>query len=291
MGELAASPQILALSSALCSAIGTMLIQRGLRRSNFYAGFWLNVAVGAVGLWGAVLLFVPPAEWDWRGLPYFIVSGVVGTACGRLFRVASIEKVGAPVAAAISNLAPLIATGLAIALLHERVTLAILSGTLVIVCGTVLLSASGKQVGFPPRYLVYPFLAATCFGLVQIVRKLGLSEAGPVFDAALNITAALVASTAFVVASGKWRALQVGRDSFGYLVAGGAAENVGVLLVIVALGYGEVSVVSPLSATAPLFVLALALLFPSDTVRLGWRVASGIGLIVAGVLLLTGWRQ
>src|SRR5438105_2061900 len=73
-GGLVQSPQVLALTSALCSAIGTMLIQRGLRRSNFYAGFWLNVAVGVVGLWGAVLLFVPPSEWDWRGLPYFIVS-------------------------------------------------------------------------------------------------------------------------------------------------------------------------------------------------------------------------
>jgi uncharacterized membrane protein len=287
---MAASPQVLSLVSALCSAIGTMLIQRGLRRSNFYAGFWLNVAVGVVGLWGAVLLFVPTSEWDWRGLPYFIFSGVVGTACGRLFRVAAIEKVGAPVAAAISNLAPLIATGLAIVLLHEQVTLAILSGTLVIVCGTVLLSVSGKQVGFPPRYLIYPFLAATCFGLVQIVRKLGLSEAGPVFDAALNITAALVASTAFVVASGNWRALKVDRGSFGYLVAGGAFENFGVLLVIVALGYGDVSVVSPLSATAPLFVLVLALLLPNDSPKLGWRVASGIVLIVLGVFLLTGWK-
>jgi len=284
------SPQVLSLTSALCSAIGTMLIQRGLRRSNFYAGFWLNVAVGVVGLWSAVLLFVPTSEWDWRGLPYFIVSGVVGTACGRLFRVAAIEKVGAPVAAAISNLAPLIATGLAIVLLNERVTLAILAGTLVIVCGTVLLSLSGKQVGFPPRYLIYPFLAATCFGLVQIVRKLGLSGAGPVFDAALNITAALVASTAFIIASGNWRALKVDRGSFGYLVAGGAAENLGVLLVIVALGFGEVSVVSPLSATAPLFVLVLALIFPSDAPKIGWRVASGIVLIVLGVFLLSGWK-
>jgi uncharacterized membrane protein len=284
---MAESPQILSLGSALFSAIGTMLIQRGLRRSNFYAGFWLNVAVGVVGLWCAVLLFVPPSEWDWSGLPYFIVSGVVGTACGRLFRVAAIEKVGAPVAAAISNLAPLIATALAIVLLHERVTLAILTGTLVIVGGTVLLSLSGKQIGFPRKYLIYPFLAATCFGLVQIVRKMGLSGAGPVFDAALNTTAALVASSAFMVASGNWRALKVDRGSFGFLVSGGAFENLGVLLVIVALGYGEVSVVSPLSATAPLFVLALALIFPSDAPKIGWRVASGIVLIVLGVFLLT----
>ncbi len=265
-----------------------MLIQRGLRRSNFYAGFWINVTVGVVGLWFAVLLFVPREDYDWRALPYFAFSGVVGTAAGRLFRVAAIEKVGAPVAASILNLSPLIATGLAIVLLSERVTFAILTGTLLIVLGTVLLSLSGKHVGFPARYLIYPFLGASCFGLVQIARKLGLSHAGPIFDAALNITAAMVAATAFVFASGNRRALVCDRASLLYLIGGGAAENTSVLLVIVALGLGDVSVVSPLAATAPLFVLLLAFLFPSGVHRLGWRVATGTLLIVLGAFLLMG---
>ena len=43
-------PQALALSSALCTASATLLIQRGLQRSNFYAGAWINVVVGAVAL-------------------------------------------------------------------------------------------------------------------------------------------------------------------------------------------------------------------------------------------------
>ena len=59
------------------------------------------------------------------------------TSCPMLFRFVSIEKVGASVAAAITNLNPFIATGLAILLLGERVTLPILLGTLVIVLGTV----------------------------------------------------------------------------------------------------------------------------------------------------------
>jgi transporter family protein len=289
--DVAESPQFLALTSAFFSAIATMLIQRGLLRSNFYAGFWINVMVGVVGLWTAVLLYIPPEQFDWRALPYFIISGVAGTAAGRLFRVASIEKVGAPVAAAIGNLAPLVATGLAVVLLGEQVTFAILTGTLVIVAGTVLLSLSGKHVGFPPRYLVYPFLAAWCFGMVQVVRKMGLSETGPVFDAALNITAAMVAATAFVVASGNLRMLRGDRESFLYFAVGGAFENIGVLLIIVALGYGDVSVVSPLSATAPLFVLLLAFLFPSGVKRLTWRVAIGTVLIVLGVVLITALQS
>ena len=285
------SPQVLALTSAFFSAIATMLIQRGLKSSNFYAGFWINVMTGVVGLWSAVFLTISPEAFDWRALPYFIFSGVAGTAAGRLFRVASIDKVGAPVAAAIGNLAPLVATGLAVTLLHERVTFAILAGTLVIVAGTVLLSLSGKQVGFPARYLVYPLMAAGCFGMVQVVRKMGLSEAGPLFDAAINITAAMVAATAFVVASGKLRMLRCDRAALAYFVGGGATENFGVLLVIVALGLGDVSVVSPLSATAPLFVLGLTFLFPSGAKRLTGRVALGTVLIVLGVILLTALKS
>jgi uncharacterized membrane protein len=233
-----------------------------------------------------VLLFVPREEYSWRAVPYFVVSGVVGTAAGRLFRVVAIEKVGASVTASISNLTPLIATGLAVVLLGERVTLPILMGTLVIVAGTVLLSLSGKYVGFHPRHLIHPFLSASCFGVVQVIRKLGLVHAGALFGAATNITAAMVASTAFVLATGNLEALRCNRRSLLYFVGGGIAENGGVLLLLVALGLGEVSVVIPLSATAPLFVLLLAYVFPSGVERLGWRLVVGAILVVAGVFLL-----
>jgi len=281
------SPQVIALSSALCSAVSTALIQRGLRGSNFYAGFWINIAVGVIGLWSAVLLLVPYEEYSWRAVPYFVFSGVVGTAGGRLFRVVAIHKVGASVAAAINNLAPLIASGLAILLLGERVTLPIVTGTLIIVAGAVLLSLSGRQVGFRVRHLAYPLLAASCFGVVAVVRKLGLHQAGPLFDSAINITAAMVASTAFVVTSGNRGALRCDRRSLLYFIGGGIAENGGVFLVLLALGFGDVSVVIPLAATAPLFVLLLAYLFPSAAEKLSWRVVGGAVLIVLGVVLLS----
>jgi uncharacterized membrane protein len=271
----------------MCAALATMLIQRGLRQSNFYAGAWINVVVGAIAAWSATLLLVPWQAYTWRAVPYFVFSGVVGTAGGRLFRVLAIQKVGAPVAAAINNLAPLVATGLAILLLGEHVTPPILGGTLVIVAGTILLSLSGRYVGFRVRDLAYPFIAASCFGTVAIVRKLGLSTAGPLFDAAINVTAALVASTAFVAASGNLGSLRCDRRSLLYFIAGGIAENSGVFLVLLALGFGEVSVVIPLAGTAPLFVLLIAYFLPSEGARLNWRVVAGAVLIVLGVVLLT----
>lgn len=284
---MSATPPALALASAFCSALATIFIQRGLQRSNFYAGFWINVVVGMIGLWAIILSLVPYEEYTWRAVPYFVLSGVVGTAAGRLFRVAAIEKVGGPVAAAITNLHPFIATGLAILLLGERVTLPIIAGTLVIVLGTTLLSLSGKHVGFHPRDLAYPFLSAGCFGVVAVIRKLGLAQAGPLLGSALNITSAMVASTAFVLATGKASALRCDGRSLLYFIAGGILENAGVFLVLVALGLGEVSVVIPLAGTAPLFVLLLAFLFPSALTKLHWRIVLGAVLIVLGVVLLT----
>ena len=49
---------VLALSSAVLSAAATIFIRQGLRTGGSYAGFWLNIAVGAAGLWMAVLLTV-----------------------------------------------------------------------------------------------------------------------------------------------------------------------------------------------------------------------------------------
>ncbi|OLC00918.1 MAG: hypothetical protein AUH30_01370 [Candidatus Rokubacteria bacterium 13_1_40CM_68_15] len=287
---MALSPHVIALTSALCSAVATILIQRGLRRSNFYAGFWINVLVGVIGLWSAVVLFVPREAYSWRAVPYFVLSGAVGTTGGRLFRVIAIEKVGAPVAASIGNLTPLMATGLAILLLGEHVTLPIVTGTLVIVLGTVLLSQSGKHVGFEPRHLVYPFVSASCFAVVAIIRKLGLFHSGPLFGAAINMAAAMITSTAFVLATGNRAALRCEPRSLLYFAGAGLCENTGVLLFLLALGLGEVSVVTPLAGAAPLFVLLLAFFFPGAAGKLSWRVVVGAMLIVLGVFLLTGWR-
>ena len=281
------APHLFALAGAVSSALATILIRQGLRHGNFFVGFWINVIVGVVGLWGAVLLLEPADAYRAAAIPLFMLSGIIGTASGRLLRFVSIEKVGAPVAASIINLNPFIATGLAIVVLGERVTLPIIGGTCVIVLGTTLLSLSGRRVGFRPVDLSYPFLSASCFGMVAIIRKLGLSQAGPLFGSAVNITTALVTFTAFLLASGNRQAfLWKGRGMVSF-VGAGIAENLSVFLVLVAMSLGEVSVVAPLAGTAPLFVLPFTSVFLKGVETLTGRLVVGAMLIVLGVALLT----
>jgi uncharacterized membrane protein len=279
----------LALTAAFLGAGATILIRQGLRGSDPYTGFWINVIVGAVAAWIGVAATGGPGRVTGTALAFFVLAGLVGTVAGRLLRFIAIERVGASVSAAIVNLNPLIATLLAIALLGERVTLPIVTGTIVITLGTVLLSMSGQHLGFRTRLLIYPLLSASCFGMVSILRKLGLGGAGPIMGMALNVTTAAVAFGAFMLASGQRGSLVCRGRPLVYFAAAGLMENVAVFLNLVALGMGTVSLVTPLYGSSPIFTLLLSFFFLRGIERLTGRVIAGTVLIVAGIYLLTAF--
>ncbi len=222
------------------------------------------------------------------GVVLFALAGLIGTVAGRLLRFVSIEKVGASIAAALNNLHPFFATALAILLLGERVTAPILAGTVVIVIGTILLSEGGRRIGFRRWQLALPVLSAACFGVVAIVRKLGLSETGVVPGSAINVTTALIAFTVLLAAVRRGGDVLACRGrSLAWFIAAGFAENAGVFLNVVALSVGSVSVVAPLLGTAPIFVLLLSFAFLRSLETLSGRVILGTVLIVLGVYLIT----
>lgn len=271
----------------MLGAVATILIRQGLRGTDAFTAYWINLVVGTVGLWLAIPILAPSERAEPRGILYFALAGLVGTTAGRLLRFVSIEQVGASVSSALINLYPFVAAGLAILLLGEAMTAPILAGTVVIVGGTILLSVSGSILGFRPSQLIFPFMSAVCFGAVAILRKLGLGGAGPILGFAVNVTTALVAFTAFLAASGRLRDLRCERRSLGPLIAAGIFENAGVLCTILALRVGSVSVVAPLAGTTPLFVLALSWMFLRDLESVGVRLVVGTALIVLGVYLIT----
>ena len=278
---------LLALGGAFFSALATIYIRQGLRASDPYAGFFVNVVVGTVSLWIAVIATGGLGHVSPRGALFFMCAGLIGTVGGRLLRFVAIEKVGASIAAALINLNPFVSSALAIALLGEFITVPIVIGTVVIVVGTTLLSLGGKRLGFRLGQLSLPLLSAVCFGVVAVLRKLGLSDTSAVVGSAINVTTALVAYTAFLLASGRPEIMVCRGRSLAYFAVAGLAENLGVFMNVVALSMGRVSVVTPLYGTAPIFVLVLAPFFLRDVERLTTRVVMGTLLIVFGVYLIT----
>jgi uncharacterized membrane protein len=288
---MVASPVVsvpaLALTSALLSAAATILIRHGLIRHGAYTGFWINLMVGTVCLWIAVPFtggVGHPTAW---ALGLFVAAGLIGTVAGRLLRFLAIETVGASITAGFMNVTPFVSSGLAIILLGEQLTAPIVIGTLVIVLGTTLLSTGGRRLGIRPAQLVLPALSATCFGIVAILRKVALGGMAPVPGTAVNVTTALVAFTAFLLATGQRDAMACRGRSLVYFIAAGVAENVSVFMVVFALSIGSVSVVAPLQNVTPIFVLFLSLVFLRGIEALNARVVAGTLLIVLGAWLIT----
>ena len=252
---------------------------------------WINITVGTLGLWIAVLATGGIGQPSVTGLALFGAAGLIGTVGGRVFRFVGIEKVGPSIAAALTNLHPLVAATLAILVLGERVTLPVVLGTAIVVGGTVLLSlGGGARAGFRPWHLALPLGSAICFGIVAVVRKLGLGHVSVVLGSATNVTAAMIAFTAFMLASGRHRGIKCDRGSLGWFVAAGLAENTSVFLNVVALGLGTVSVVSPLVGSSPIFVLFLSFVFLRGVEALGVRIIVGTLLTVIGICMITIFR-
>jgi DME family drug/metabolite transporter len=278
---------LLALVAAFSSAAATIFIRQGLRGSNAYTALWINVAVGTLGLWAAVFLTGGVGHLSATGISFFVLAGLIGTIGGRLLRFVAIEQVGPSIATALTNLNPLVSTALAILVLGERVTAPIVAGTVVIVMGTILLSTGGRRIGVRPGQLLVPMLSATCFGVVAILRKLGLSQVGAVAGSAINVSTALIGLTAFLLGSGNRGVMACRGRSLAHFVAAGIAENTGVFLNVVALSMGTVSIVAPLYGAAPIFVLFLSFFFLRGVETLSGWIVVGTLLIVLGVYLIT----
>ena len=96
--------------------------------------------------------------------------------------------------------------------------------------------------------------------------------------------AAFIAYTAYLIASGQFNMVTCDGKSLRYFVVASLGENVGVLFVLIALSLGQVSIVTPLNGTAPLFVLVLAFFFLKDVERLTGRLVLGTVLHRVGRL-------
>ena len=244
-----------------------------------------------MSLWIAVIATGGLGHVSPRGALFFMCAGLIGTVGGRLLRFVAIEKVGASIAAALINLNPFVSSALAIVLLGEHITVPIVIGTVVIVIGTTLLSLGGRRLGFRLGHLALPFLSAVCFGVVAVLRKLGLSDTSAVVGSAINVTTALVAYTAFLLASGRPEIMVCRGRSLAYFAAAGLAENVGVFMNVVALSMGRVSVVTPLYGTAPIFVPRPGAVLPARRQSRSPPAWWGTLLIVLGVYLITSAQR
>src|SRR2546427_8026933 len=99
---------LLALGGALCSAASTIFIRKGLRESDPFSGFWINLVVGTISLWIAVAFTGGVGHVSMKGALFFVCAGLIGTIGGRVPPVGSLQRGGAPLAGPLLHPNPLV---------------------------------------------------------------------------------------------------------------------------------------------------------------------------------------
>jgi len=281
--------QLIALAAALSYAISGIAAKRGLRYSTPVTVTLVSVAIHAVVLWIALLIFRGVPSLSWWVLFLFVLSGLLQPIL-RFLTYAGIHYVGAAAGTTLRGAHPLFSTSLAILFLGEPLNLLIVLGTIAIVAGVALISwqRNRKQEGFRWWYLAYPLSAAFLAGISHPLRRYTLSLANePLYLAAVIGVVALPWLASATLLPGQKQKPVWDRRAIGPFLIAGSLETLGILLGIVALSVGQVVVVSPIIATSPLWVVLGSRLFLRDIERLTLRTIFGALCVVAGTIAIS----
>lgn len=241
----------------------------------------------------AVVVGYPEYGLTPRAAGAFAVAGLLGSLLGRVCYFEGIARLGASRAEPLKALLPVFSVVGAVLALGERVTPLLLAGVGVVVVGVVAVAtearaspvtATGRQFRVD---VAFPVLAALLYGVDPVFTAVGLAAGTP---PAVGVGTRAVAAAAGFGAYLAWRGIRGERTASvavtGPLLVAGVANTGYLLAYYAALSRARVVVVTPVLATAPLFVVAGAALFLRGTERVTPRLAAGTALVVAGVVLV-----
>ncbi len=284
------SPQLVALSTAIFYASALVSARRGLKYSTPITVTCVSVIAQVVILWSAIFLTggIPKVEL----LPVMLIVLVGATQLGvRLFAYTGVQKIGASRSSALQSTSPLISSGIAIATLGERASPEVLIGTVLVVCGIILLSWNPGELIPTYRWwhLLLPLGAAFLTGVNHPIRRYALTiSVEPLLFSAIMGSSSL---GFFVVYLALFcppaERLVWDRRAMLPFVVTGFCETLSILFIITALSLGPVVVVAPLAATYPMWALLGTIIFLRDVERINIRTMAGIVSVVAGTISVT----
>lgn len=283
-----------ALGSALSWTL-TSLIVRAL------AERFSTVSINVVRSAGAGILLVA-GTLAWNGartlrgitpaaLAYLATSTLIAIGVGDTAFFESTKLIGMARALTVAMVYPLIAAGLALVILGEPVTLALVLGAVVTLGGLALIVAERtppgtERPGHRGRAVALALLTAVAWAVSALLMKPPLREVDPITAQAVRLPIAALVLGLTPWARGTARDVRVhGRRTGGLIAAASLFTVLSSVLFVAGLKYAGVATATVLSSTAPLFALPIGLVAFGETVT--WRATGGAALCVTGIALLT----
>lgn len=286
----AMTPELWALLSAAAWAVDSILVRKGSAYSNASTAAFISFLVNVAALIPLVLWHYSTAQIFHPGNLYFAASGVIQPAMVRVMFYMGIMRLGVSRAGPLRGIAPLFTLALAFFTLGERPGLSVYWGALMTVAGIWLVSYErpGEQK-WRKIDLLFPLGAAVLASISQNIRKLGLNVTGePLLASTVSITTSFFCLVGSLAVSGGCRSLKFRGGCLPYYLSAAIFALFGQFFTFRALHKGDLSVVSPIINTTPLFILAFTALFLRGEEKINKLVLLGVLLIVGGIALITG---
>ncbi|MFY0614249.1 MAG: DMT family transporter [Hyphomicrobiaceae bacterium] len=250
-------------------------------------GTLINIATTALIFWVFSPLYLVPETLLTPPVIYFVAAGLIVPSVSITFSTLSVKTIGPGLTAGLAATSPIFAMVVAVLFLDEIVTSRILSGTMIVIFGVMLIAGFRSQSttsNWPLWAISLPLVAALTRGIAHPLMKLGLTGLPSPLTAGLISTSVSLVVLA-LVRLGSRRRLPGWNRGYLWFALCGVINGAGIVGVGTALNIGSVIVVSPLVAATPAFTLILGyLVFRRE--RITWPTVAAIALIFVGCVLI-----
>ena len=278
-----------AILSAAAWAVDSILVRKGTAFSNASTAAFISFLVCVVVLVPYIFFEYPIETIFHPANLYFVVSGLIQPAIVRVLFYVGIVRLGVSRAGPLRGTAPLFTMAIAFFALSERPGVLVYAGAALTVAGTWLVSYKREgEAKWRKIDLLFPLGAAVLASVSQNIRKMGLLAIdAPLVASTISSATSFLCLLVSLSVAGKMGSLKINRGSLPYY--GGAAifALIGQVCTFIALHRGQVSVVSPIINSTPLFVIGLTALFLRGEEKITKHVVIGVIFLVAGIAVIT----
>ena len=287
------STELLALLTAFSYATSNIAARWGLQYSTPNTVVLFSLFVHAVGLSSAVLFTTGIPSVPRAAFYLVVITGVLQTVL-RSCHYLAISKVGVSRAVTLRNTHPMLTVLIGVTVLGEQTNALNLAGVVLIVGGTALTSwRMGEQIAdFRRWYLLLPVATSVMTSTVHPIRRYAMLLADePLFFAALVGIVSLGCFTTYLALPVRREPLVWHRKALIPFTISGVGETMAILLLFFALASGPTVVVSPISATSPVWTVLLASIILRRVENTTPAVVFGTLLVVSGAICVTLGRH